>query len=79
MSLSSAQLKSISQEVYKKFPELAGVSPQVQNRNAANAKAIPQQYLIIFKGEQSAPKSIVRVVRVTADTEGKVIKISTSK
>ncbi|MBI5054260.1 MAG: hypothetical protein HZB52_13490 [Chloroflexi bacterium] len=78
MSLSNVQLKSISQEVYKKFPELNGVSPEVQNRNAANAKSIPQQYLIIFKGTP-APKSIVRVVRVTADTEGKVIKISTSK
>ena len=79
MSLSNVQLKSISQEVYKKFPELNGVSPEVQNRNAPNAKSMPQHYLLIFKGAQSAPKSIVRVVRVTADTEGKVIKISTSK
>jgi len=79
MSLTNVQLKSISQEVYKKFPELNGVSPEVQNRNTPNAKSIPQQYLIIFKGAASVPKSIVRVVRVTADTEGKVIKISTSK
>ena len=79
MSLTNVQLRSISQEVYKKFPELNGVSPEIQNRNASTAKSIPQQYLLIFKGAQSAPKSIVRVVRVTADTEGRVLKISTSK
>jgi hypothetical protein len=79
MSLTNGQLKSISQEVYKKFPELNGVPPEVQNRNPPNAKTMPQQYLLIFKGTPLAPKSIVRVVRVTADTDGKVIKISTSK
>ncbi len=79
MSLTPSQLDTISKQVYQKFPELKGAAPEVQSRHAAGAKSLSPQFLIIFKGQQSVPQSIVRVVRVTADAQGKVLKISTSK
>lgn len=76
MALTTTQLDSVSKQVYQKFPELKGVSPDVQSRNAAGAKSIAQNYLLIFKGTQATHKSIVRV---TTDAQGKVIKMSASR
>lgn len=79
MALNSSQIDSIAKQVYQKFPDLNGVSPLVQSQSAPGAKApgTADQYLVIFKGKSL--QNIVRVVRVTADGKGRVLKISTSR
>jgi hypothetical protein len=79
MSLNTTQLQSIARQVYQKFPELKGASPQVQGQSAPGAKAFgpADHYLVVFKGR--GPQNIVRVVRVTADSRGRVLKMSTSR
>ncbi len=79
MPLNNAQLASIAKQVYQKFPDLKGVSPQVQGQSAPGAKALgaADQYLIVFKGKTM--QNIIRVVRVTADSKGRVLKMSTSR
>ena len=79
MPLNNTQLQSIVRQVYQKFPELKGTSPQVQSQSAPGAKTfgVSDHYLVVFKGK--SPQNIVRVVRVTADSRGRVLKMSTSR
>jgi hypothetical protein len=76
-------LKSISSQVYQRFPELKDCQPKVQPQSVPQAKstsAVPT-YLIIYRGSASAPdgRSISRIVRVVANTNGKILKITTSR
>jgi hypothetical protein len=77
MSLSNSQLATISQQIYQKFPELKGVSPQIQNQSTPKSAGNGGHYLMIYKGKTA--QNIVRVVRVTADAKGRVLKMSTSR
>jgi hypothetical protein len=79
MPLNAAQLQTITRQVYQKFHELKGASPQVQSQSAPGAKGLgpADQYLVVFKGKSA--QNIVRVVRVTADARGRVLKMSTSR
>lgn len=79
MPLNPTQLQAITRQVYQKFPDLKGISPQVQSQSAPGAKAVgaAEQYLVVFKGRTL--QHIVRVVRVTADSKGRVLKMSTSR
>lgn len=79
MSLNANQLAAIAKQIYQKFPELKGTEPEVQNRNGVGAKSLGETHLIIFKEKPAVTKSITRIVRVTADAHGAVIKISTSR
>ena len=76
-------IKTISNQVFKRFPELAGSRPQVRAQNKPGVKSIPtsQTYLLIYKGSATTAngKSIPRSVRVTADSKGKILKITTSR
>ena len=76
-------LKSISAQVYRRFPELQGSSPKVQPQAALQAKsaAASSTFLITYHGSAAAPngKSISRIVRVVANAQGKILKITTSR
>ena len=86
MSLSQKQVQSISQTVFRKFPEMAGQPPTIRPQagpaaKAAGAKAGPAHYLLTFKGSAAAPdgKVLRRLVRVVVEESGKIVKISTSR
>lgn len=83
MALTSSQIELIAKQVYQKFPDLKGASPAVQSRAAPGAKTpgAGEQYLVTFKGggQTAGRQTILRVVRVTADARGRVLKISTSR
>jgi hypothetical protein len=78
-------VQSISNRVYKKFPEIAGKKPQVrkQRTNGSLAKSAKPSanYLLTFRGIGKGPggRKIPRLVRVVANTRGKILKISTSR
>ena len=67
----------ISEEVYRKHPDLKGVKPKVAPREGGSA----DDTLLVYQKKVSGPggKSINRVVRAVADKNGKIKKISTSK
>ena len=77
MSLNSSQLDAISQQVCQRFPELKGVSPQVQNQTGPKSAGGGDFYLLIYKGK--GPQNAASLVRVTADAKGRVLKMSTSR
>jgi hypothetical protein len=88
MSLSPAQLESISKQVFRQYPDVKGSRPSVQKQAvaseakngvpAANGKT---RYVVTYKGSGRAPdgRTIQRVVRATTDENGRIIKMSTSK
>ncbi len=77
MALTNAQLSSITQQVTQRFPELKGVSPHVQTPAGQKGGNGNENFLVIYKGKSI--ENIVRVVRVTADSKGRVLKMSTSR
>lgn len=77
MSLSNSQLDTITKQVCQKFPELKGVTPQIQNQASPKSTGNGDHYLVIYKGK--TVQNIVQVVRVTADAKGRVLKMSTSR
>ena len=75
--MNAKMIDHISQEVYRKHPDLKGVKPQVQPRKG-DASA---DTLLVYSKSVSGPggKKINRIVRAVADEQGKIKKISTSK
>lgn len=73
-------IENVCKQVYRRFPEVTGSRPRVQQQAAANA-APKDSYLFIFKGSGTTADghSIARVVRVVVSQEGKILKTSTSR
>ena len=67
----------VSQEVYRKHPDLKGVKPKVIPRKGDSSS----DTLLVYSKSVSGPggKKINRIVRAVADENGKIKKISTSK
>ena len=66
--------EKICKEVYKNFPEMSGKAPTQKPHGAG-------QTLFIFKGEAKVPggRTMDRTVRVVADEQGNIIKMTTSR
>ncbi len=82
MSLTTAQIESIAQQVRRQFPEIQDTRPSVQSQPGAKSiEAGADRFVLTFKARGQGPggKSIPRIVRVIADERGKIIKISTSR
>jgi hypothetical protein len=81
--MDAKHIKSISSQIYRRFPEVSGSKPKVVQRSAAQAKSASASptYVLTFRGAGRTPdgKSIPRVVRVTASASGKIIKVTTSR
>jgi len=80
-SMNDKHLKSISAKVSRQFPELSGSKPNVRRQSGQKSKSDISTYLITYHGKAKTAdgRSINRIVRVTADDRGKIIKITTSK
>lgn len=74
-------IKTISSKISRQFPEVAGSQPKVQRQTSKSSKSSSLTYLLTYRGKAITAdgKSINRIVRVTADESGKIIKISTSR
>ncbi len=80
--MDASQIKSINQDVYRRFPEFTGVQPKVQKQTTSSkASGDLQTFLLTYKGQASLPgqKTLPRWVRVVANEQGKILKITTSR
>ncbi len=74
--MKSEALRSVCQEVYRRFPEFSGVRPKVQaSSNRAGSYTLTFQARAKVNGE----KSINRWVRVVADDQGNISRMTTSR
>ena len=80
--MNNKNLKSISIQISRQFPEVAGSNPRVRKQSTKSSKSRSEKsiFLITYSGKVKAAdgKSINRIVRVTADDHGKILKVSTS-
>ena len=69
-------VQKISRHVVRQFPEMDGVRPAVKTE-----KGVEDRYVVTFKGSTELPggKTMNRIVRVVADGQGEVIRMSTSR
>ena len=90
--MDSKMLQTISQEIYRRFPDLNGRSPRVQPYRLTNARLMgshspqrrssrPEAYVLIYQGRKvtSTGKAAPYLVRVLVDDGGKILKITMSR
>ena len=72
-------IAKIKREVSREFSEMKGVRPTVNKQGSGRNG--DEHYVLTFKGKADLPggRKISRVVRVVADGQGRIIKMSTSK
>lgn len=77
-----AALQAVCQQVYARFPNLREVQPKVERqRQTENVDPALSRYLLVFKTHLAAAngRTMLFVVRVTADAQGKILKLTTSR
>jgi hypothetical protein len=74
--MDNSAVDRVCREVVRSFPEMKGVRPTVRRQ-----KGRQDAFQLTFKGKAKLPngKTMKRVVRVTADDRGSVIRMSTSR
>jgi len=76
-------MHSISSEIYRRYPEFRGVEPSVKLHASADASdnQVLTTYLLIYRStyQVAGNKSLARVLRVVANEDGKILKVSTSR
>lgn len=79
--MDSKTISGIKQQIYRQFPEVAGEEPSVKAQPSAKSPGQSPTYLITFKGHVSQPggPSFSRMVRVVANDEGRIFKVTTSR
>lgn len=78
MSMNASARSRIDREVTRSFPEMNAVKPSVKKQSGKNGHT---QYLLVYKGKASLPggKTMSRIVRVVADDQGNIVRMSTSR
>lgn len=74
-------ISHISKQIAQQFPEVVGAAPNIKPQAAAKGAGHPSTYLLTFKGRVDQPGgfAISRAVRVVADDNGRILKITTSR
>jgi hypothetical protein len=82
-NLSPDIIKSVTNQIHKKYPEFSGVAPKIRRQPLPKGSAASDQTLYLFTFNVSAHAvnniTIPRSVRVTVNDKGKIIKITTSR
>ena len=74
-------IDSIKQKIYTQFPEVAGGNPNVRAQAGAKSPGQADTYLLTFKSLVLQPDGFAfnRSVRVVADENGRILKVTTSR
>jgi len=74
-------LQQVNREIYRKYPEFDGVSPQVQSNSTAQSSAQNGSYILTYRRVvvTANNQKMTRVLRVVVTAAGKIQKISTSR
>jgi hypothetical protein len=74
--------KKVVDQIYRRYPEFKGAKPRVRIQKPGDSNSqMKENYLFTFQktvtlGEN---KSLARWVRVVVNSQGKVLKVSTSR
>jgi hypothetical protein len=75
--MNSKTIENIASKIGRQFPEVSGSRPKVTQQKSARAT----NFLLTFSGKAAGPggKRFNRRVRVVANENGKILKVSSSK
>lgn len=73
--MKSDAIRSVCQEVYRRFPEFSGVRPRVQE---SSSRAGLFTLTFQTRASLSEDKILARWVRVVADNQGHITRLTTS-
>jgi hypothetical protein len=78
--MNSKAITDVKQRIYRQFPEVSGEQPSVKAQAGAKSPGQPS-YLLTFKGNahDAGGPSFSRTVRVVADANGRILKVTTSR
>ncbi len=73
MGLQAEAIERVSKQVVRDYPEMRGARPSISGQGT--------NFVLTYRGKvrTSSGAEMSRIVRATADEDGRVIKISTSK
>lgn len=79
--MNSRTVSSITQQISHQFPEVAGEAPSVRAQAGAKTPGSAATYLLTFKGRAQAHggPNFPRTVRVVANEDGHILKVTTSR
>lgn len=81
--LSADIIKSVTNQIHKKFPEFAGVAPRVRRQSLPKGSNTAYQSIFLFTFNTSVHADdhvvIPRSLKVTVNEKGKIIKITSSR
>lgn len=79
-------VKAITNQIHRRHPEFDGCRPRVRRQVPGKNKPDPHPvtYLLTFSKKvqvtsAEGPRSLTRTLRVVADGNGKILKITTSR
>lgn len=79
-------VKTITTQIYRRYPEFEGCRPKVRRQAPAQAKSEsrPETYLLTYTqkvqvNSAAGPRTLTRSLRVVTDANGKILKITTSR
>ena len=83
MALNQKVIQVVSHEIYRRFPEVKGKKPRVQQRSTTKGRSIFSSrptYLLTFRGQAatSTNKTMPYWVRVVINDQGRILKITMS-
>jgi hypothetical protein len=75
-------IQAISKQIYDRFPEVKGKKPKVRFQKSSGSRSIARHstYLLTYNSnaKTATNKSLPYSVRVVANEEGKILKITMS-
>jgi hypothetical protein len=80
--MDASAVQKVSQEIYRRFPDLQGKKPQVKANNGRGLKpasALPS-FILVFSTRTTIAggRSLPLNVRVVADSQGEILKLAVS-
>jgi len=72
--MNASAIRKVTDKVAAKYPKMTGKSPKVSQQSEGT-------YLLVFKSDDALPngKTISQILRVVADEDGNVKKMTSSK
>jgi hypothetical protein len=79
--MNAKAITDIKQRIYRQFPEVSGGQPSVKAQASAKSPGQVPSYLLTFKGsaQDAGGPNFSRTVRVVADANGRILKVTTSR
>lgn len=67
----------VNQTIYRRYPEVKDIKPAIKKINGKDRDT----YLFVYKRKiKSSPDNeVLKIIRVTTDQNGKILKVSVSK